>query len=158
MADNYSYPPHVVQIQQDGNLHVPVGQSIVLDDPTLRSSSKAVVPILGGVDTGGGLGVWQNNTGGAVIIDRVVLDVTTASSAACSLEAGTTAASATTASANLITGQDVHSAIVTTDNIGAGGAGKYIQRLAAGGWVTFSTASGASAGLAGNAYVSFFEV
>lgn len=152
---NYTYPPGVVQTQQDGNIHIPPGKLITSDDPAQRVEQTAVVALAGGVDTGGGIGVWQNTTGSSVIIRRLVLDVTTVASASCTLEAGTTTTNATTASANLITAQDVHSAVTTVDNIGAGGAGKYVQKLAAGGWVTFSTASGASAGLVGNAYIDY---
>ena len=115
------------------------------------------VPLSGGTDTGGGIGSWKNPEPVAVVIERVVVDVTVVATAACNLDVGTTATSATTSSDNLIDGLDVHTAVTTSDNVaGAGANGKGLQHLAAGKWVTFSTGdAGASAGLKGNAYIHY---
>lgn len=114
------------------------------------------VPVTGGTDTGGGLFAWTNPEAGSIIILRATLDVTTIATGACTASIGTTSTNATTLSNNLITGLDVHAGTGTFDNIGSpGGSGKATQKLASGKWVTGSTASGASAGLVGNAYITY---
>lgn len=117
------------------------------------------VVLAGGTDTGGGLGAWRNPEAVSILITGLVIDVTTVATAACTVDAGTTATSAVTSSDNLIDGLDVNAAIVTADNItDKGSNGKSRQKLAAGKWVTFSRASGASAGLAGYGYVHYNRV
>ena len=116
----------------------------------------AKVKLNAGTDTGGGIFAWKNPENDAIIVERVVLDVTTPATGACSVEVGTTATSATTASANLIDTLDVHTAAGSFDNITDKGTnGKSRQSLAAGKWVTGSTATGASAGLVGYAYIHY---
>jgi hypothetical protein len=113
----------------------------------------------GGTDTGGGIVSWVNPEVGAIVINRATLDVTTIATGACTVSIGTTASSATTLSANLLTGLDTHSATGTFDNLAnPGGSGKQLQKLAAGGWVTASKASGASAGMIANLYIEYFLV
>lgn len=110
------------------------------------------------LDTGGGVFAWANPEAGSIIISRVELDVTTKSTAACTVDIGTTAASATTSSDNLIDGLDIGTAAVVADNItDKGSSGKSRQKLATGKWVTGSMASGAAAGTVGFAYI-FYHV
>lgn len=138
-------------VDTDGNVYLG-GTKIA---PTNRVPKIAKVT-LGAVDTGGGIFAWQNPEGTDIIITRVILDVTTKASAACSVDVGTTATSATTTSDNLIDGLDVNAATGVFDNLSDGGTnGKTKQKLAADKWVTASVASGASAGLAGNAYIEY---
>lgn len=114
---------------------------------------------LGAADTGGGVISWQNNEGQAILITRIVLDVTTKSSAACTLDIGTTATNGTTSSNNLLTGVDVGTAAGQFDNINdAGASGKAKQKLASATWVTASKASGAAAGLVGTFYIEYILV
>ena len=114
---------------------------------------------LAAVDTGGGVVSWQNPEASAIIVQRVILDVTTKSTAACTLDVGTTATSATTSSNNLMTALDVGTAAGVFDNFGdAGASGKFKQKLAAGKWVTASKASGASAGIVGFAYIQYVVI
>lgn len=121
-----------------------------------RLPKIAVIPLVAGVDTGGGIVSWVNPEGVAIIIDRAELDVTTIATAACSVSVGTTVASATTSVATLIDTCDVHSATGLFDNITEKGTnGKSRQKLAAGGWVTATSASGASAGLVGNLHLHY---
>jgi hypothetical protein len=99
---------------------------------------------------------WQNPEGASIIVHKVILDVTTIATGACTLDIGTTAASGTTLSDNLLDGMDVHTAAGTfglADQ--ADTNGKAQQKLAAGKWVTGSKASGATAGLAGSAYIFY---
>lgn len=106
--------------------------------------------------TGGGLFSWLNPENGTILIDEIIVDVTTPATAACSASFGTTATSGTTSSANLLDTQDVHTAAVTLDNItNKGTNGKTNGKVAAGNWVTGSKASGASAGMVANAYIFY---
>lgn len=119
----------------------------------------ARVPLAGLADTGGGIGAWRNPEAVSIIIQRLVIDTTVVATGACTIDAGTTATSATTSSDNLIDGLDVNAALGTFDNITDKGTnGKSRQKLASGKWVTFSRASGASAGLVGTAYITYNRV
>lgn len=114
---------------------------------------------LAAVDTAGGLFAWQNPEAGSIIVERVILDVVTDPSGACTADVGTTATSAATLSDNLIDGVDIGTAAGVFDNLGnAGTNGKARQKLAAGKWVTGSVASGASAALVGSAFVHYINV
>lgn len=141
------------------DLHVGGPKIPTVANPRRYSIRILKMPLAAGTDTGGGILSWQNNTGVTMMIDELMLDITTIATAACSISAGTTAVSATTSSANLIDTLDVHSATGTFDNIGSHGAGgKSNGKVANGAWVTISTASGASAGLVGNAYLFLFPI
>ena len=101
---------------------------------------------------------WQNPEAGEILIEHVALVVGTKTSAACSVDVGTTATNATTSSDNLIDSKDINAAAGTFTNIeSAGTNGKSAQRLATGKWVTASKASGASAGLVGT-YEIYYRV
>lgn len=123
-----------------------------------RQVNVAVVP-LAAVDTAGGLFSWQNPEGVAIVVTGVILDVTTPATGACTVDLGTTATNGTTLSDNMLDGVDVHTAagcFGTAD--GADANGKWQQHLAAGKWVTGSKASGATAGIVGNAYIYYHAV
>lgn len=127
-------------------------------DAMARGAVKKVVGALAAVDTGGGIFSWQNPEAGDILIEHVALVVGTKTSAACSVDVGTTATNATTSSDNLIDGKDISAAAGTFTNIeSAGTNGKSAQRLATGKWVTASQASGASAGLVGT-YEIYYRV
>jgi hypothetical protein len=113
---------------------------------------------LAAVDTGGGVFAWQVPTNTDVIVTRLELDATAQSSGACTVDIGTTATGATTSSDNLIDGLSVAAAGLFSNLKNPGANGKPDQRLAAGKWVTASVASGASAGLAGFAYLHYVPV
>lgn len=117
---------------------------------------KCVKVALGASDSGGGILSWQNPESGAIAVVRILVDVTTVASGACSASFGATVVSSSTSSANLIDTQDVHSAAILLDNLTTPGSnGKARQRLASGGWVTGSKASGAASGLVGSAYIEY---
>lgn len=114
---------------------------------------------LAAVDTAGGVISWANPEASAIIIERVVLDVTTAATAAATIDIGVTATSATTSADNLIDGLDVNTAAGVFDNITDKGTnGKSRQRVAVGKWVTGSKATGATAGLVGYAYIHYVVI
>jgi hypothetical protein len=111
---------------------------------------------LAAVDTAGGVFAWQNPTGAAIIVDRVVLDVTTVATGACTVDVGMTPTSAVTSADNLIDGVDVNAATGLFSNLSAPGTnGTEEQKVAAGKWVTASKATGASAGIVGSATILY---
>src|SRR5262249_31376333 len=69
----------------------------------------AKVALVAGTDTGGGILSWANPESGSIIIDRVIIDLTTIASAACTADFGTTASTSTTSSDNFMDGLDLHS-------------------------------------------------
>jgi hypothetical protein len=125
---------------------------------TFDRSIKVAKVALAAVGTGGGILAWQNPEAGSIHVLRVVLDVTTQTSGACTADVGTTATNATTSSDNLIDGVSLAAAGLL-DNLGdAGSNGKTRQKLATGKWVTASVASGTVTALVGFAYIHYVNV
>ena len=118
---------------------------------------------LAAVDTAGGLFAWQAPA--RAFVTAVKVDVTTPATGACTADIGYTTASAATLSDTIIDGADVHTAADVFDNVADAGTNGILggttntgdQQLvaASGKWVTGSTASGASAGIVGNAYIFY---
>ena len=107
-------------------------------------------------DAAAGIFTWTNTEPVAVIVTKAVVDVTTNSSAACSISIGQAATAVL--SNNLIDTLSV-AAIGTFDNVTDKGTnGKSRQRVAPGQVVTGSTASGASSGVVGNLYLDYVLV
>ncbi len=124
-------------------------------DRTIKTARVA----LAAADTGGGVFSWVNPETTAIIVTTVLLDVTTQTSGACTVDVGMTATSATTSADNLIDGRSLASAAGTYDNIEDQGTnGTSRQKVAVGKWVNGSVASGASAGLVGYAYISYLRI
>ena len=119
---------------------------------------KIVKVALAASDTAGGFFSWANPETASIIVDGVYLNITTQSSAACTVDCGTTATSATTLSDNLIVGLSGATAGLYSNGDDAGTNGKKDQLLASGKWVTGSVASGASAGVVGYAYIKYFVI
>lgn len=93
----------------------------------------------------------------AAIILRVVLDITTQSAGASTLDIGYTAVSATTASDTLLDGVSGAAAAVF-DSMNAlldSGANANAQKAASGKWITVKEASGDTTGLVGNLYIEY---
>ena len=110
----------------------------------------------------GGVFAWQNPESAAVVVTRVIIDLTTKSTGAGTVNIGS-AANATTSADNLLDGLDVNAATGVFDNIADKGTnGKEKQRVDAQGgttdYVTASQTTGAVAGLVGNAYIFYHEV
>lgn len=107
-------------------------------------------------DSAGGVFAWQNHHSESVIVTRVVIDLTTKSSGAGTLDVGMTATSAATSADNLIDGLDVNAATGVFDNVenqGTNGTGA--QKVASGKWITASKATGNMAGIVGSAYLHY---
>ncbi len=115
------------------------------------------VSLTAGTDTAGGVLSLANPEGATLIITRLILDVTTAATAACTLDAGV-GSGATTKYDTLIDGLDVNAAAGTFDNVeNQGTNGKAAVKWTSGNYLTISTASGASAGLVGSAYIEYIR-
>jgi prophage tail gpP-like protein len=125
---------------------------------TFDRAEKVAVKAIAGAALHAGVLSWQNPESGAIVITRVVYDVTTKSTGASTTDIGTTPTSAVTASDNLIDGLDTGTANICADNFDNKGAnGKSLQKLAAGKWVTFKEASGDVTGLVANAYIYYIN-
>ena len=134
----------------------------MLTSDTTPVALKCAKVALGNADTAGGILAWQNPESSAIIVVRIVIDRTTKSAGACTADFGT-AADGTTSSDILMDGVDVGATAAIEDNIeNKGTNGKARQRLDAKGgttdYLTGSKATGAAAGLVGNAYISYVEV
>lgn len=141
-----------------GSLDIATGGSLKSGGAAILSGGQQVERIakvaLAAVDTAGGVLAWANPETGAIIVTRVILDITTQSSGACTVDVGV-AANGTTLSDILIDGVSVAAAGLV-DNLGnAGTNGKTRQKATAGQFVTGSVASGASAGMVGSAYIHY---
>lgn len=122
-----------------------------------RSRIKSVRVPLGVVNTPGGLLSWQNpELGRDIGIVGLEIDITTVSSGAGTADFGTTPTNGATLSDNLIDGLNLNAATgLFNNNEDKGTNGKSKQRLAAGKWLTGSTASGSAVGLVGFAYIQY---
>lgn len=113
---------------------------------------------LAAVDSGGGILSWQNPEAGAILVERILLDVTTQSSGACTADFGMTATNGTTSADNLIDDLSLATAGLYDNFEDQGTNGTSRQKVAAGKWVTGSVASGASSGLVGFAYIFYVNL
>ena len=142
----------------------PVAEQVkdLLSSDSTPVAQKCAKVALAAADAAAGVLSWQNPESSAIVITCMVLDVTTAATAACTLDVGTDG-DGTGSSDVLLDGLDVNAAAGVFDNIADKGTnGKERQRLDAKGgttdYVTASKASGATAGLVGNAYIFYHEV
>lgn len=100
-------------------------------------------------DAAGGVLSLANPEGADVIVTNFILNVTTASTGACTIDAGV-AANGTTSKDTLIDGQDVNAAV--------GVFASTAKRLwKASEYITVSKATGAAAGLKGYAYIEYIR-
>jgi hypothetical protein len=124
--------------------------------PGLHIEKKA----LAAVDTAGGVFSWQNPLTEKVIA-ALIIDVTTQSSGACTIDCGP-AANATTLNDTLIDGLSVAAAGLYNSSDQKGTNGRLFRKVdEKGGTTSFingSVASGASAGLVGFAYILYFPI
>jgi hypothetical protein len=127
---------------------------------TARVEQVAVQSLTGAALNAAVVG-WQNPTGSDIIVTRVVLNLTTVATAACTLDVGVTAVSATTTSDTLLDGIDANAAIGVFDSMNAAldaGANAKAQLVSAGKWVTFDEKTGDATGLVAKAYIYYFVV
>lgn len=117
---------------------------------------RVEVVALAAVDTAGGVFAWT--PGAAAIIKGLFLDVTTKATSACTVDCGV-AANGTTLNDTLIDGLDINAAAgLFSNHKNPGTNGLADLRCGATQYVTGSVASGASAGIVGNAYIEYILV
>jgi hypothetical protein len=105
----------------------------------------------------GGVLKLRNELGGDLIVKRLILDITTKSTGAATVDAGVHA-DGTASSDNLIDGLDVNAAAGVFDNLkNPGTNGKAAVKWKAGEYIVI-TASATVAGLVGNAYIEWVRV
>lgn len=105
-------------------------------------------------DTAGAILSLANPEGVDLVIKGLVLNITTASSGACTIDAGV-GSGATTKYDTLIDGASAASTGVLSNLKDGGTNGKATVLWPAAHFLTISTASGAIAGAVGNAYVEY---
>jgi hypothetical protein len=107
-------------------------------------------------DAAAGVFSLRNRENGRIIVTKVIVDVTTKATGACTLDIGMAATEIL--SDTLIDGLDVGTAVGVFDSVKeAGTNGVSSQSVAQGAYVTASKASGAAAGLVGNAYIYWIK-
>jgi len=130
--------------------------ALAVGDRFVKTDTVALV----GNTLAAGPQAWQNPETGAVIVTRVLLNITTESTGASTFDVGVTATSATTSSDTLLDGVS-GAAVALFDSMNAAldsGANAKAQLVAAGKWITFTEASGAAEGLVGTAYIQYVKV
>lgn len=131
--------------------------------PARRVTQVVKVPLSGATihAASGGVVAWQVPAACAIIVDKVVLDVTTVSSGACTLDIGYTATDATTTSDTMLDGVDVNSAAAVFDSSNAAldsGANAKAQKCAASKWITIDEKTGDATGLVANLYIYYTTI
>lgn len=100
---------------------------------------------------------WANPTGASIIVTGLVLNVTTKSTGASTLDCGIAAAA--TSSDILIDGVDSGTATIVADNVkNAGTNGASAGVMSSSQYVTCSEASGDTTGLVGYAYIYYHPI
>lgn len=111
-------------------------------------------------DTAGAVFNWQNDQDEDVIVDAILVDVTTKTTAACTLDVGYTGTSAATSSDTMIDGQDINAAIGVFNSMKGAGTGNAVGavKVTKAKWITASKKTGAAAGLVGKWYLHYRKV
>ena len=136
-----------------------LGDGVALSVLNDRQIITEVVTISGAALQAANLTLWTAPA--AAIILRVLLNVTTIATAACTVDIGYTAVSATTSSDTLLDGIDVNGATGLFDSMNAAldsGANAKAQLAASGKWITADSASGDATGLVAVAYIQYYLV
>ncbi len=122
-----------------------------------RNSIVVEKGALAASDAAAGVFSWQNETGLDVFVTRVVIEVTTATSGACTVDVGQAATAVS--SDNLLDGLNAN-ATGESDNAQNGGTNgdKVGKKVATGEFVTASMKTSAAAGLVGSYYVFFVPI
>lgn len=124
--------------------------------PGDRAMKCSVFAVTGAALHAANLTAWTAPA--AAIIHRVMLDITTVATGACTIDVGYTASSSTTSSDTLLDGVDANAAIALFDSMNAAldsGANAKAQKAASGKWITIDEASGDATGLVANLYVFY---
>lgn len=118
----------------------------------------AYLALAGGAGSSGVFAAWQNPEGARIIVTRAILDITTQSSGASTLDVGVTATSATTSVDTLLDGVS-GAAVAVFDSMDPAldsGANAHAQSLASGKWVTVAEATGDVTALVGTLRIEYY--
>jgi hypothetical protein len=140
-------------------LTTPVIDGVTYSAANDRQIITEVVAISGAALQAANLTLWTAPA--AAIVLRVLLNVTTVATAACTVDIGYTAVSATTSSDTFLDGVDVNAATALFDSMNAAldtGANAKAQLAASGKWITADSASGDATGLVANVYIQYVLV
>lgn len=128
--------------------------------PTVASTQRKmitdVVAISGTALHSANLTIWTAPAN--AIVTRVILDITTQSTGASTIDIGYTATTATTSSDTFLDGVS-GAAVAQFDSMNAAldsGANAKAQNAASGKWITADEASGDTTALVGNVYIQYF--
>lgn len=135
-------------------------QTSVTANRTQRIAVKALVGATVHAGTGGVV-AWTVPEAVAIIVDRVIIDITTVATAACTLDIGYTATSATTTSDTMLDGIDANAAVAVFDSMDASldsGANAHAQKAAVGKWITIDEKTGDATGMVANLYIFYHIV
>ena len=141
-------------IGSGGTLTIADGATFALNgaDRLVKVKKQALVAAA----TSGGVLSWVNPTASTIIVERLILDVTTVATGSATVDCGIGSA-ATTIDDTLIDGLDVNAAVGAFDNISSAGSnGKAVKRLASGEYVTCTQKSGDVTGLVGSAFIHYY--
>lgn len=135
------------------------GGSLFIDGTLSGTAFDSVVKVkkqaLSAAVTSAGVLSWANPTASTIIIERVILDVTTDSTGASTVDCGI-GSSATAISDTLLDGIDTGTAAALFDTITNKGSNGATQRkMTASQYLTCSQATGTVTGLVGNAYIHY---
>lgn len=136
----------------------PVIDGVTYSANNNRQIITTVVPIVGSTVQVGTTTLWTAPA--AAIIQRVILNITTQSLAASTLDIGYTATTATTSSDTLLDGVS-GAAVALFDSMNAAldsGANAKAQLAASAKWITVTSASGDTSSLIGNVYIEYILV
>lgn len=128
---------------------------------TTGGARKTAIQALDGTALHAAVVGWQNPEAVAILVLRVIADITTVATAAATLDIGVTATSATTSSDTLLDGIDVNAAIAVFDSMDPAldsGANAHAQKVAAGKWVTIDEKTGDTTGLVGRLYIDYLLI
>lgn len=132
------------------------GGALSPGDRAIKCAVYAMVGATIHAGSGGVVAAWTAPA--AAIILRVICDIATVATGACTLDIGYTAVSATTTSDTLLDGIDANGAIATFDSMNAAldsGANALAQKAASAKWITIDEKTGDATGLIGNLYVFY---
>lgn len=118
---------------------------------------KVAIKALTGATVHAGTVGWANPESTDILVSRVLLNITTASTGACTLNVGV-GATATTADDTLIDGPSVATAALLDNLNDAGTNGKSRKIVPSGYYVTVTEASGDATGLVGKLYITYHAV
>ena len=122
-------------------------------DIVLQYVTRVVKVTLGSATGGGGILAWKNPEDTAIIVNRIVVNITDSAAESMTFDFGS-AADATTSSGNLIDDLPADSAGLFDNLKDHGTLGKAAASVAAGAYIT-GTVSGAITSFAGVAYIHY---